>query len=1121
MVLIRIYFLTSTMKKSAISAGLSILTFLLFNPLIFAQVETITGFHEDFNSPVNLSRYDADQKTHPDGHPVYELTQENSSMKIVMDQEIWIDLMLWNFSEYILNLADNPICEFKIKIENAKRDGETITALPLQFCALSSNNNHLKKVGGEYQVIGLDANGNSDWKTLHYNLTDIFWDPDSISFTQYFLFEVVYWPNPHSATIWIDDLRMGDSATFTLSGEREIINCEYGNVNDEHRLISFVPDTLKVSEFLEGLTVSSLASVEMLDSVDGKVISDPASEPVREKMAVRVTAENGQYNTWKIYPVGSVPLLLFSNDISCNGSNDGTVDLVVLFGTEPYSFNWSNGESTGYISGLAPGKYIVEVTNAGDSTVTDSVIILEPDPIILDITVDSAISYYGFSDGEASVHTNGGTGKYHYEWDVPYGSTDSSVTGLSGDLYYHVKVMDDNGCSETDSIILDQPDSLYIETLVLQPVVCHNDSNGSLIAVPFFGTPPYQFLWNDDDATPDSIVSGLAGNRYYKISVQDNLGRTGNDRIFLENPDTLYVHVTDSSGISWYGFSDGRASAEATGGVEPRRFEWDNQELTDSQTVDILKGNSVYTVTVTDNNGCKAVDSVFIEGSDRLFLEINTLSPVCFNEPVTPVGVVALYASYPVTYQWDDPLLSTDSILTEPEPGRYYRISVADAFGRTGYDSILIAITDTINIDSVFVYDVHTCYGYENGYIGVIANIFSGGPVTYSIDSGYTWEEFGFYSYLAAGTYEVQVRDTNNCIVRTGALTVSQPEQVHPGDISGPIHVTESDTVKYSLTGTMGSAYHWSATGEVLSGEDTNLVTIKWATPGAGEIRVSEITQAGCKSDTAILYVMIDPLGIFNVSAGLDRTVECGQGIRLEVQYLYNGNKDIKYLWIPSSGLDVDTVPAPFASPGSTTQYIITVYNSNYEGRDTVTVHVQQPDYDLFFSAENTVLNMPPFKVNLNNLTPDQEAFEFTWDFGDGNSVTSGESPISYTYSDTGIYDVTLVAVSKEYSWCVDSLRADSYILCQDLTSVGKYRKDWKTCLVTPNPSSGLITISFPNPNNTNYRLVVMDITGKVCKVEDRVTGPEHHINLESLSKGVYFIEVTGPVNYRNKLIIE
>lgn len=55
-------------------------------------------------------------------------------------------------------------------------------------------------------------------------------------------------------------------------------------------------------------------------------------------------------------------------DAGCPDNEDGAIDLEPEDGTPPYTYDWSNGETTQDISGLAPGVYEVTITDANDCT---------------------------------------------------------------------------------------------------------------------------------------------------------------------------------------------------------------------------------------------------------------------------------------------------------------------------------------------------------------------------------------------------------------------------------------------------------------------------------------------------------------------------------------------------------------------------------------------------------------------------------------------------------------------------------------------------------------------------------------------------------------------------------
>ncbi len=80
-------------------------------------------------------------------------------------------------------------------------------------------------------------------------------------------------------------------------------------------------------------------------------------------------------------------VILISQNVTTFLGQDGSIETEVTGGLPPYSYIWSNGETTKAIQGLPAGDYSVTVIDAADSTVTESVNITQPVPanVIMDI----------------------------------------------------------------------------------------------------------------------------------------------------------------------------------------------------------------------------------------------------------------------------------------------------------------------------------------------------------------------------------------------------------------------------------------------------------------------------------------------------------------------------------------------------------------------------------------------------------------------------------------------------------------------------------------------------------------------------------------------------------------
>jgi len=77
------------------------------------------------------------------------------------------------------------------------------------------------------------------------------------------------------------------------------------------------------------------------------------------------------------------------------------------------------------------------------------------------------------------------------------------------------------------------------------------------------------------------------------------------------------------------------------------------------------------------------------------------------------------------------------------------------------------------------------------------------------------------------------------------------------------------------------------------------------------------------------------------------------------------------------------------------------------------------------------------------------------------------------------------------------------------------------TIMVYPNPFTDKTTIRFHNSNNAVYQLKVRDLSGKLVRQPETVTGSEIELSGRNLSPGCYFIEITGDQVFRGKIILE
>ena len=69
------------------------------------------------------------------------------------------------------------------------------------------------------------------------------------------------------------------------------------------------------------------------------------------------------------------------NNVSCNGYNDGSIDLSTIGGSPPYIYSWNNGSGSEDLDSLFAGSYSVVVTDSNSCFLSDTIILIEPTPL--------------------------------------------------------------------------------------------------------------------------------------------------------------------------------------------------------------------------------------------------------------------------------------------------------------------------------------------------------------------------------------------------------------------------------------------------------------------------------------------------------------------------------------------------------------------------------------------------------------------------------------------------------------------------------------------------------------------------------------------------------------------
>ena len=311
------------------------------------------------------------------------------------------------------------------------------------------------------------------------------------------------------------------------------------------------------------------------------------------------------------------PILV--TNIACAGGNSGAINIEVSGGAPPYVYHWSNGKTTQDISNLPAGAYTVTVTGGGCGATASATV----NPRLRLVTTKTNVVCNGGNDGTATAVITGGTAPYNVLWSN--GATTNTIENLSPG-YYIVVVSDATGCVRTATVYIGQPPAIGISGLI-QQVSCNGDNNGAIDISLSNGTAPFTYLWTDGATTGDR--GGLAAGTY-GLTVTDANGCSRQKSFTVTQPSALTLSFVIQN-VDCNGASNGELKATAGGGTklplsslcngERYCYNWSNGANT--RTISGL-APGVYTVTVTDANGCSIVGTASVtEPAPLLIAGIN------------------------------------------------------------------------------------------------------------------------------------------------------------------------------------------------------------------------------------------------------------------------------------------------------------------------------------------------------------------------------------------------------------------------------------------------------------------------------------------------------------------
>ncbi|MBN9294832.1 MAG: gliding motility-associated C-terminal domain-containing protein [Flavobacteriia bacterium] len=391
-------------------------------------------------------------------------------------------------------------------------------------------------------------------------------------------------------------------------------------------------------------------------------------------------------------------------------------------------------------------------------------------------------------------------------------------------------------CNSDVSIVVEPVPTIVVN---VTNATCNGYSNGTATANVTPTTGTYTYVWQGNPSTTNTVTNYAAGN--YSVTVTSAGGCAASQTFTITEPPGMTLQTSSTQATC--GLSNGSASVAVTGGTGTYSYQWTPGGYNTSTITNVAGG--LYTVVVTDANGCTATEYAAVNNNMDLTIAFTASNVLCHGESNGSVSATISGGAPPYQTGWV-PTMTTGNSLTNIRAGQYV-FTVTDNDGCFMSDTIIItepaplaAGFQTVNV------------GCPNNYGQITANVGGGTqPYVYIWNNGqYTGQTV---SNLPVGGYEFKVQDANGCILidsvylhQTGGLNIS----VSPASAT----VDEGNSIVLNATISPyepGVVYSWSPS-QTLSCSDCPNPT---ASPVEDtDYMVVITTPNGCK-DTAIAVI--------------------------------------------------------------------------------------------------------------------------------------------------------------------------------------------------------------------------------------------------------------------------
>ena len=437
------------------------------------------------------------------------------------------------------------------------------------------------------------------------------------------------------------------------------------------------------------------------------------------------------------FAIGVDPIMVQFNIVdttTCEELEDGVMQAIASGGTpingNRYNYQWNNPNLSDFSvissfnTGIPTGTGLVLISDANNCSITAEYEMAFKKEVTVDLALPE-IDCFG-DQGEiiaTAGTTNNSCSTFSFAWNAGIVSATTANINTTepvegGDLF--LTITDCDGC-ELDTLI-----SIEIPEEITAPTIIEFDCDqptGSIIVFPSGTQNGFDIAWSDDPNENSTSRTDLAAGTYI-FTITDGNDCMKIDSAVLEQnigiqPDTFFV-----TGIDCAGDMDGTITVDVLGQGN-YDFAWEGPDgaIADMDETITGLGAGVYTVTVSDDQGCIAVDSTEIVAPDSILVTPNFSLPSCNGETDGSISLEVTGGTPDYIYDWEDSPANETEVLPAIGPGMY-SVTVSDQDGCSVEQVLELEDQVVIDIQLNILQDI-LCSGDSTGIVEVVM---SGGP---------------------------------------------------------------------------------------------------------------------------------------------------------------------------------------------------------------------------------------------------------------------------------------------------------------------------------------------------------------------------------------------------------